>query len=133
MMLKRYQNELIVVFTVFLLLVSLVYKSAAVNASAQSMTMGKQELSEFKELLVLKKRWLDKKTSKKIDKLEKLTPAGKLTWKKKGKKLTASYKDLTAKELNKVITSILNLPVQIERLEIAAQSKSYTVEFKCKW
>ena len=86
MMLKRYQNELIVAFTVFLLLVSLVYKSTAVNASAQSVTMGKQELSEFKELLVLKKRWLDKKTSKKIDKLEKLTPAGKLTLEEKREK-----------------------------------------------
>jgi len=132
-MLKRYQNELIVAFSVLLLLVAFAYKSAAFSSSTESLSMGKQELSEFKELLVFKKRWLDKKTSKKVDKLEKLVPASKVIWKKKGKKLTASYKDLDPKELNKLITSILNMTVQIQVLEIRNNDGSYTVEFKCKW
>ncbi len=132
-MLKRYQNELIVAFSVLLLLVAFAYKSAAFSSSTESLSMGKQELSEFKELLVFKKRWLDKKTSKKVDKLEKLVPASKVIWKKKGKKLTASYKDLDPKELNKLITSILNMTVQIQVLEIRNNDGSYSVEFKCKW
>ena len=132
-MLKRYQNELIVAFSVLLLLVAFAYKSAAFSSSTESLSMGKQELSEFKELLVFKKRWLDKKTSKKVDKLEKLVPVSKVIWKKKGKKLTASYKDLDPKELNKLITSILNMTVQIQVLEIRNNDGSYSVEFKCKW
>ena len=133
MMFKRYQNELIVAFSILLLIISLVYKSTALSSSSESLSMGKQELSEFKELLVFKKRWLDKKTPKKVDKLEKLVPASKVIWKKKGKKLTASYKDLTAKELNKLVTSILNIAVQIQVLEISNNDGSYTMEFKCKW
>lgn len=133
MIFKRYQNELIVAFSLLLLVMALLYKNTAVSSAKESMNMGKQEVSEFKELLVLKKRWLDKKTSKKVDKLEKLVPASKLIWKKKRKKLTASYKGLEAKELDKVITKILNLPVQIELLEISNSNGSYTMEFKCKW
>ena len=133
MMFKRYQNELIVVFSVLLLILALAYKSTAFSSSAENISMGKQEVSEFKELLVFKKRWLDKKTSKRVDKLEKLVPASKVIWKKKGKKLTARYKDLTPKELNKLITSILNMAVQIQVLEISNNNGSYTVEFKCKW
>jgi len=133
MMFKRYQNELIVAFSIVLLILALAYKSTAFSSSAESISMGKQEVSEFKELLVFKKRWLDKKTSGRVDKLEKLVPASKVIWKKKGKKLTAKYKDLTPKELNKLITSILNMAVQIQVLEISNNSGSYTVEFKCKW
>jgi len=133
MMFKRYQNELIVAFSILLLILALAYKSTAFSSSAENISMGKQEVSEFKKLLVFKKRWLDKKTSKRVDKLEKLVPASKVIWKKKGKKLTARYKDLTPKELNKLITSILNMAVQIQVLEISNNNGSYTVEFKCKW
>jgi hypothetical protein len=122
-----------VAFSVVLLILALSYKSTAFFSSAESISMGKQEVSEFKELLVFKKRWLDKKTSGRVDKLEKLVPASKVIWKKKGKKLTAKYKDLTPKELNKLITSILNMAVQIQALEISNNNGSYTVEFKCKW
>jgi len=133
MIFKRYQNELIVAFSIVLLILALAYKGTAFSSSTESISMGKQEISEFKELLVFKKRWLDKKTSGRVDKLEKLVPASKVIWKKKGKKLTAKYKDLTPKELNKLITSILNMAVQIQALEISNNNGSYTVEFKCKW
>jgi hypothetical protein len=137
MILKRYQNEFIVAVSLLLLLIALVYKSVEVTSSAESISMGTEEVREFKELLALKKRWLNKKTSKTVDKLQKVAPASKLTWKKKGKKLTVIYKELSPKELDKVITTILNLSVQIQTLEIIntqpSSPSSYNVELKCKW
>jgi len=130
---KRYQNELIVTLTLLLLLMSLVYKNVQLSSSAESLALTKQEVSEFKELLVLKKRWLDKRTSKKLDKLQKLLPSSKIKWQKKGKKLTASFHGISSKELNKVVTMILNLAVQIQLFEIKNDHGSYNVEFKCKW
>ena len=130
---KRYQNELIVALALLLLIIALVYKNVQVSSSTESLTLSKQEVREFKELVILKKRWLDKRTSKKLDKLQKLVPSSKIKWQKKGKKLTASFHGLSSQELNKVITMILNLAVQIELLEIKNDHGSYNVEFKCKW
>ena len=130
---KRYQNELIVALSLLLLIIALVYKNVQVSSSTESLALSKQEVSEFKELVVLKKRWLDKRTSKKLDKLQELIPSSKIKWQKKGKKLTASFHDISSQELNKVITMILNLAVQIQLLEIKNDHGSYTVEFKCKW
>jgi hypothetical protein len=137
MILKRYQKELIVALSLLLLLIALVYKSTAVNSNEKNISMGAAEVREFKELLSLKKRWLNKKTSKNVDKLQKLVPASKLTWKKKGKKLTVIYSEITPKELDKVVTTILNLSVQIQTLDIMntreSSPSSYNVELKCKW
>jgi hypothetical protein len=130
---KRYQNELMVAVALLLLIVALIYKNVQVSSSTESLALSKQEVREFKELVILKKRWLDKKTSKKLDKLQKLVPSSKVKWQKKGKKLTASFHGLSSQELNKVITMILNLAVQIELLEIKNDQGSYNVEFKCKW
>ena len=130
---KRYRNELIVILSLLLLLAALGYKRMAVSSSVENETNTKYAVREFQELISLKKRWADKQISKKVDKLQKVIPQTKVKWQKKGKKLTASYKSLTSKELNKVITTILNIAVQIEFLEIKNNNSSYDVEFKCKW
>ncbi len=130
---KRYRNELIVTLSLLLLLAALGYKRMAASSSVENETNTKYAVREFQELISLKKRWADKQISKKVDKLQKVIPQTKVKWQKKGKKLTASYKSLTSKELNKVITTILNIAVQIEILEIKNNNSSYDVEFKCKW
>jgi len=130
---KRYQNELIVLLSLLVLFVAMGYKQTQVTARSEMSSNMKHSAAEFKELLLLKKRWVDKKTGKKIDKLQSLAEASKVKWKKSGKKLTVNYKGLTPKELNKVITTLLNLAVQIEHISIKNQNGNYNVELKCKW
>ena len=130
---KQYQNELLVAFTFILLLSGIGYKSMQVKHREESFASMQGSLLEFKELLAYKKRWVDKKTSKKLDKLKALVPAEKLNWQKKGKKLHAVYNNMSAKELNKVVTMILNLPVQIQRMELKNSHDVYKLELKCKW
>ena len=130
---KRYQNELIVGFAFLLLLISMGYKSMQTSARTEMAESMQSSVSEFKELLVLQKRWANKQTSKKVDKLRTLAPAAKVVWQKKGKKLSVSYKGLDAKELNKIVTSILNLPVQLEHISLVNQNGKYNLELKCKW
>ena len=130
---RRYRNELIVVLSLLLFLSAIGYKSTAVSSSIESKNTTKYAVREFQELISLKKRWADKQISKKVDKLQKLLPDTKVKWHKKAKKLSVSYKKLTSKELNKVITAILNIAVQIDILEIKNNNSSYDMEFKCKW
>ena len=130
---KLYKNELIVVASLLLMLYALLYKNNQISSHAQEMLSTKHTVREFRELIALKKTWADKKVSKKVNKLEKIVPSSKVKWSKKGKKLTASYKDLDPKELNKLIINILSMAVQIQELKINRNDSSYDVEFKCKW
>ncbi len=131
--LKAYKNEIIVAMAFLLLLTSLIYKQGKVSSTNNGETGNTSSLQELKEVIALKKVWGDKKITKKVDKLQKIVPASKVKWSRKGKKLTASFKNLSAKELNQLIVKVMNLPVEIQKLEIHKTGTSYQVEFKCKW
>jgi hypothetical protein len=109
------------------------YKNTQISSGIQEMLSTKHTVREFREVVSLQKTWANKNISKKVDKLEKTAPPSKVKWSKKGKKLTAVYKELDPKELNKLITTILSMAVQIQELKINRNNSSYDVEFKCKW
>jgi len=131
MQLKRYKNELIVGIALLLLLIALIYKQGV--ASGQTDASAGTALQELKEVIALKKVWGDKKTTKKVDKLKTIVSPSKVKWSKKSKKLTASFLNLSNQELNRVIVKIMNLAVEIQKLEVKKQGVAYQVEFKCKW
>jgi len=133
MNLKLYRNELIVFVSLFFMLGGFFYKNSKISSGAEEMLHSKQIVKEFKELTSLQKVWANKNISKKIEKLKKTIPSSKVKWSKKGKKLTVSYKSLNSKELNRLITTILSMAVQIQELKIVRNTLVYDVEFKCKW
>ena len=133
MSLKRYQNELVVLLAFLLMLGAFLYKNGQISSQSKDIATTKQAVSDFKEIVALKKIWADKKTSKKVEKLKELIPASKVKWSKKSKKVTAVYEGLSSKELNKLISKILSLAVEIRQLDITKTGSSYHVEFKCKW
>ena len=130
---KRYQNELIVLIAFLFMLAAYGYKTAQVSSQAKNLAAAKHSVGEIQEVISLKRIWADTKISKKVEKLQTLVPASKIKWSSQNKKLTANYKQLTAAELNTVVTKILNVPVEIEKLKIQKVASSYDVEFKCKW
>lgn len=130
---QRYQNELIVLVAFVLLLVGYGYKSAQISSQAEMMEEVRHSVDEIKEVVALQKIWADTKIGSKVEKLHTLIPESKVTWSNKSKKVTATYKGLTARELNSLVTKILNVPVEIQTLNIVKNASSYDVEFKCKW
>lgn len=131
--LKAYKNELIVLLALLLLIIALVYKQVKVSAVNNSATGTSSSLHELKEVIALKKVWGDKKITKKIEKLKSIVPPSKVKWSRQGKKLTATFDNLTDKELNRLITKVMNLPVEIQKLKIHKTATSYKMELKCKW
>ncbi|WP_294957270.1 hypothetical protein [Sulfurovum sp.] len=133
MNLKNYRNELLVGFSFVLMLMAFFYKNAQISSQAEQLFAVKQEVREFKEIIAHKRIWGDKGLFKKVDKLKNVVPASKMTWNKKGKKLTANYKDLTPKELNKLMAKLMSMAVQIVELNIKKSGDNYNMECKCKW
>ena len=130
---KLYKNEIIVAVALLLMLGGFFYKNTQISSRSKEILSTKHTVREFRELVSLQKTWANKNISKKVDKLEKIVPSSKVKWGKKGKKLTAVYNDLDPKELNKLITTVLSMSVQIQELKINRNNSSYGVELKCKW
>ncbi len=130
---KSYQNELIALFAFVVMLGAYAYKHSQIVSQAQAIQSTQHTLEELKEVIALKKIWANKKASKKLTALHSLIPDSKVQWHQKGKKLTVNYTALSANKLNKLVTKILNLPVEITLLDIQKMGSTYNVEFKCKW
>jgi len=130
---QRYINELIVLGAFLLLLGAFFYKNTALNAQANAGSKSKESIAQIQETVALKEIWADKKTSKKLAKIPKLVSASKVKWRKKGKKIEAKFQNLTARELNNIVSKIFNLAVEIKQLKIQKKALLYDMEFKCKW
>ena len=133
MMLSRYKNEFIAFLSLLMILFAFMYKTKQEHLYASQKVVLASSIYSLQEILSLQEIWAQKGFSKKIDSLKKVIPQSKTKWSKKGKKLTLKYQDLNTKELNKIVTKVLNLPVQIVLLNIHKEEETYTMELKCKW
>jgi hypothetical protein len=133
MILKRYQNEWIVLTAVVLMLFAFAYKQNQLASQKALMSDVTKTSEELKEVMALQKIWADKKTAQYVNKLQALAQPSKLKWSSKSKNVTALYKGLTPRELDKVVSKILTLPVEIKKLMVENKGTLYDVEFQCKW
>ncbi len=130
---KAYKNELIVAVAFLLLLMAFFYKQGLVATQNVASSDASNSLNELKETIALKKVWANKQTTKKVDKLRSLVSPSSVKWKRTGKKLTASFSNLSPIELNRVVVKVMNLAVSIQKLDVIKSGTSYTMELKCKW
>jgi len=130
---RRYKNELIVAAAFSFLLLSLAYKQGQISTQNDASKITESALHELKEVIALKKVWGDKRITKKVDKLKTFFSPSKVKWHRKSKKLTASFSKLSASELNTLVSKLMSMPVEIQRLDIKKLSTVYSLELKCKW
>ena len=135
MSLQRYKNELILLLMFLFLLATFIYKLSAVTYVKENQVKINKDIEEIHTIVNLKKQWGGKGISKKIKSLKRSVSSSKVkSFKKKSKKLSVIYNNLTASELNKIINKIINIAVQINHLKITKNSKNnYRMECTCKW
>ena len=135
MTLQRYKKELILLVALLFALFSFMYKISANDYVHENRTKIQKQIREISSIISLKEQWGGKKIANKIKLLKTVVPNSKVAlFKKKSKKLVASYKNLTGSELSKVTNKLINIPVQILLFNITQSAKNqYTMEFTCKW
>ena len=131
---KRYQNEAIVLLAFIVMTAGYLYKSN----SADSLDRVKSEVAlsatEIGEIIVLKKQWSSEKLTESVNKINlNIAPDKIKQFGIKSKKLQASYRELSDKEMNGIILKLQNIAVQIIKLDVKRQGNSYTMEIVCKW
>jgi len=130
---KAYKHELLVALSLLVMFMAFGYKTNKVSQDKGASSLNGISLYELEKIVALKKVWGNAKISKKVDKLKTLVAPSKVKWRKKSKKLVATFSDLEERELNKVVSSILNLAVEIQKLEVQREKTTYKVELTCKW
>ena len=130
---NKYKNELIVFSLLVILLFSILYKNNSYRNIEEGYLNAKKETAQIKEAKILRDRWGSKKISLKIDKMKNPVQQSKITWVKKRNKLSTKYKGLSIKEVNKVLTSILNSPIQIKTLRVIRKNSIYNIDLEGKW
>ena len=130
---KRYQNELILLLSVLIAIAAFSYKRTMHRSMALENQHMAQEVAVLQEVAGLKKIWGDKRISKRLDSIRSSVASSKVTWQKKGKKLTARFTGLQPTEVNNIVSRLLNVPIQIEQLKVEKTGEVYKVEIKCKW
>lgn len=131
---KRYQNELIVVIALLLMVGAYLYKQNQVNQIDRVRGEVAISIGKVGEIIALKNQWGNPNLSKKVKKIKKgLDESSIKLFSVKSKKLTASFVGLDTKEMNGVITKLENIAVQIVKLKVTSRDKKYSMEIKCKW
>ena len=135
MILQRYKNELVILATLLFALFAFMYKLSANTYVSQNQAIIQKQIMQISAIVALKEQWGGKQLANKVKVLKTVVASSKIaSFKKKSKKLVASYKNLTGNELSKVTNKLINIPVQIVLLNINQSAENqYTMEFTCKW
>ena len=131
---KRYQNEVIVLLAFIVMIAGYLYKSSSANNLDRVKAEVAQSATEVGEIIALKKQWGNEKLTGSINRINLNIAPGKIKqFSIKSKKLQASYRGLSDKEMNGIILKLQNIAVQIIKLAVKRQGDSYTMEIVCKW
>ena len=131
---KRYQNEAIVLLAFIVMIAGYLYKSSSANSLDQVKAEVAQSASEVGKIIALKKQWGSKKLTKSINRINlNIAPDKIKRFSVKSKKLQASYRGLSDKEMNGIIIKLENIAVQIVKLGVKRTGGSYNMEIVCKW
>ncbi len=135
MTLQRYKNEIILLLALFFVIGAFLYKVNASSYVEENKAHIQQQIAEITAINKYKNQWDGKSMPNKVKALKTVVDASKVkSFSKKSKKLVASYVNLTANDLNKINNKLINMPVQIIKLQVTERSKNiYSMEFTCKW
>ena len=131
---KRYQNEAIVLLAFVAMIAGYLYKSISANNLDRVKAEVALSATEVGEIIALKKQWGNEKLTQSVNKINlNIAPNKIKQFSIKSKKLQASYRGLSAKEMNSIIVRLENIAVQIVKLGTKRQGESYNMEIVCKW
>lgn len=133
--LKRFANELTILLVTIFAVYALFYKISISKVFIEKQQEIKESIYEVNRIVKLKRFWSRRDLSKKVNSLKSFVNSKKiLLFKKRSKSIEVKYRDLTPKELNKIVKLLVRNPFQIKRLNIKREKKeSYSMELLCRW
>ncbi len=135
-MLRRYQNEGMILIALLLLLAALFYKSHQHSKLETSSMAAAEMVSKIEDVATMKKLWQKNSTvPQKLTAIKSYLPAVKIkTLQIEKNKAHLLLDGLTGNELNSVTGKyIASIPVQIMEMSVQRDGEYYRLELRCKW
>ncbi len=134
MILKQYQNELLLTLAIVLALGTYGYKQSVAGRIAETKSEAGAAYEEISTIVALMEQWGNPKLESQMKQIKGGIPAAKVrSFEIKAKKLNASLAGLNHSEMNGVLKKLQNSAVAIVDLSIKRKEKDYDMEFTCKW
>jgi len=131
---KKYINELIILGALLFMITGYLYKNTQVNKLYTVKSETSKSINDINQIVGLKNQWDNKKIKSKILKIKNnLSNNNIKSFDLKSRKLTAILKDLSSKQMNKIIITLENRAVQIILIKVTLKNNKYGMEIKCKW
>jgi len=131
---KKYRNELMLLVASVFFIIGYSYKTVQVSKLYSTKSEVSKSVDDISKIIALKKQWDGKKVKAKVAKLKRVVSSDKIkSFDLKSRKLSAIFKDLTGKEMNKLFIKIENIAVEIIMIKVISQDGKYKMEVKCKW
>jgi hypothetical protein len=133
-MIRKYQNELIVLVALLVLVAGIAYRYA-MHARLERVSVRAQKTEQqIRDIGVLKKVWSTKGLKNQAAKLRNAVPTASVqSFELGNQELKASFGPLSSQQLNDLTTKIASLPLRWQELTIERNGKNYTVRCRCSW
>jgi len=135
-MLRRYQNEGMILLALLLLVFAMLYKSYRHTALQKKSTEATEMVSKIEDIATMKKLWQKNSTiPQKLNAIKSYLSAVKVkVLEIEKKKAHIVLEGLSGNELNSVSGKYLaSIPVQITEMSIQRNQEIYRLELRCKW
>ena len=135
-MLRRYQNEGLILLALLLLVAAFFFKSYRQKALETRERDTTALISQIEDIDTMQKLWSkNKSVPQQLEKIKSDLEAGKIrTFEIKKKKAHLVLEQLTGSQLNTIIGKrIASIPVQITEITIERNGDHYRLELQCKW
>ena len=133
-MIRKYQNELMLLTALIVLLGGFLYQKGMAHRLDVSLERSKTAARQITETKTLQKVWSTKGLKNKVAALRGVVASEKVkTFDQKKNRLNAHFARLSGQELNMVATQLARLPVQIQELGITRSGTLYEVRCSCTW
>lgn len=131
----RFQTrELLLGGALLLALAAFFYRQSAARDYRALQTETKTTLAEIREVSDLKHLWSSKGIRAKLNRLKSVVPASSFTlFSVDRHKAHLKAEKLDGPHLNRLISRIGSLPVEILSLKVQRRGEQYTMECRCKW
>jgi len=135
-MLRRYQNELMVLAALLLLTAAVMFKTYRYRMLQTKSAAVEEMVTKIEDIATMKKLWSKNKTvSQKLGSIKNILKHTQIkTFQIEKKKAHIILENLNGSELNRISGKYLaSIPVQITEISIVRNGAHYRLELRCKW
>jgi hypothetical protein len=116
------------------LIIGYIYKNIEVSKLYDTKSEVSKSIDDISDIIALKKQWDGKKIKGKLEKIKRNISSDNIkSFNIKSRKMEAIFKNLTAKQMNRIFIKIENLAVQIILIKVTKNGDKYKMEVKSKW